>query len=448
MTRRLARFGKGTVTPGGSLPSGRRNHPTMTRLVLTVLVFCLSASAAAADQAVLPGGRLVEGKLRCDRGGRLTFVSTDRRALAAAEVRGYRLATAVPYFRGTPAHLVRLAGDEQLSGVFASMDADRLRLRTAWSERLTIPRRGVVALTHLPGWRTVRHAALSSRPADTAISGGPDFGPRGVQLRRAGQEVSWQIHRPLSEGRVGIDWREEPGTTGARWVVETRFATSAGDRWLRVVLAGAGTTLVVEGSLPGTTRVVERIAASRRLTVTFSSVGVRLLADDAVLWHTPVEASGGALRQVRLACLEAPAETKAAGAVSFTDWTLETAAVWPQRPTGEPGQDELWLASGDQLFGRVAAADSAGVELHTGQVRRRLPWSDLLGWYPRREAAVPPAEAPTVRLELHSGLRPGCDILDGRLLHLDDRAAEIVHPQLGTLTIPRMYVAALLEMPR
>lgn len=420
----------------------------MTRLVLTVLVLCLSASAAPADQAVLPGGRLVEGKLRCDRGGSLSFVPADRRALAAADVRGYRLATAVPHFRGTPAHLVRLAGDEQLSGVFAGMDADQVRLRTAWSERLTIPRCGIVALTHLPGWRTVRHASLSGRPADAAVSGTPVFGPLGVQLRRPGQEVSWQMRRPLSEGRVGIDWREEPGTTGARWVVEARFATPAGDRRLRVVLAGGGMTLAVEGTLPGTTRAVERIAALRRLTVAFSAVGVRLLADDAVLWHTPAEASGGALRQVRLACLPASAESQAAGAVTFTDWTVETAAAWPRRPAGEPGQDELWLASGDQLFGRVTAADAGGVELLARQVTRRLPWSDLLGWYPRRVAAVPPAEAPTVRLELHSGLRPGYDILDGRLLQLDDRAAVVVHPLLGTLTIPRPFLAAVLELPR
>ncbi|MFO0930548.1 MAG: hypothetical protein U0736_26545 [Gemmataceae bacterium] len=48
-----------------------------------------------------------------------------------------------------------------------------------------------------------------------------------------------------------------------------------------------------------------------------------------------------------------------------------------------------------------------------------------------------------VRLELHSPFRPERDVLIGTLIRLDARHAQLRHPLLGDLTLPRSHLATL-----
>src|SRR5207245_353627 len=75
----------------------------------------------------------------------------------------------------------------------------------------------------------------------------------------------------------------------------------------------------------------------------------------------------------------------------WTELGVERAVAFSPRPPGDPTQDELWLASGDQLFGKVVRADRKEVALEGRFGTRSFPWSALRGWFRRRTAAPPAA---------------------------------------------------------
>lgn len=414
----------------------------MTRTVLSLLLLALACRYVRGDHAHLAGGQRIEGTLRLDHGGALAFDRRTGGTVALADVQSFHLAAAPPPSWDGPAQLLRLSAEEEAAGEFLQLRDERLVVRTGWADRLLVPRAGLLALTHLPGWRTLRRESLTQLLPDVERTGAPAFAADGVRLSRVGQALTWPVRPSLAEGRLGVTWQEEGAPAGARWAVDLTFAAKAGDRTLRILLAGADRHLTVEGSASGTGQAVARTATPRRLLVTFMTGSVRIVADDAVVWYTLTEGPGGALRQVRLTCLPANGAS-VRGAVRFAHLTLESAAPWPRRPPAEPRQDELWLASGDQVFGRVTHADADGLDLQARHGRHHFAWSELLGWYPRRVAPVTSLPGTRVRLELHSGMRPERDVLVGTLIGLDSRQAVLRHPLLGELTLPRANLASL-----
>ena len=75
-------------------------------------------------------------------------------------------------FRAGPGMRLCLQGGQELTGLFLGLDRDQLAFRTAWTDRLAVPRRAVVALTHLPGWQPVRSDDLTGKLAGWTVQGG------------------------------------------------------------------------------------------------------------------------------------------------------------------------------------------------------------------------------------------------------------------------------------
>src|SRR5206468_1618735 len=154
------------------------------------------------------------------------------------------------------------------------------------ADKLLVPRRAAAALTPLPGWRTLVDEDLSSRPGGWAFAGGPAFDPGGATLRSPGQSLDYKPPSPLPEGRGGVNFRDRGTPSGARWQFEAVFASPAGERALRVTLAGPSTHYEVDpGGLKGSGRRVKRAPGPHRLVVGFSARSLRVTCDDAVLWY-------------------------------------------------------------------------------------------------------------------------------------------------------------------
>ena len=133
------------------------------------------------------------------------------------------------------------------------------------------------------------------------------------------------------------------------------------------------------------------------------------------------------------------------GKVDIRGVAFEVAEPVRRRPPGDPTRDELWLASGDQLFGDVKRADAEGIEIVGKFGTRSYAWKELRGWFPRR-SAVAPRKSPKgveVRVQIHSGTRAECDVLEGVLTTLDAKEATLYHRLLGELTIPRSSIASI-----
>jgi hypothetical protein len=412
----------------------------MPRTVMVLIGLAVALASAPADEAVLDGGERVKGELSLTKTGQVLFAPQQRGRTINGAIE-YRLGGRPAPFRAGPGMLLRLPGDQEVTGLFLGLQRDRLVFRTAWAERIEVPLRAVVSLTHLPGWRPVFRHDLSAKLTGWTVQGTPGTDESGVILDKPGQSLSCAPARPIDAGRLGVNFREQGSPAGARWVVEAVFAHKGGERTVRVNLAGTGTHLdVATGGLAGTAASVPRGNGWRRLWLDFTTGSLRIGVDDEALWWTLAQGPGGPLRRVRLACVAERGTP--AGRVVLAQFVLERAVTERPHPRGDPGQDELWLAGGDQVFGRVVRADAHSVELKGRFGVRRFAWTRLRGWFPRRQdAGLSSARGPLVRVGIRSGLRSAEDELEGTLTALDRRQVKLRHPVLGEVALERSRVA-------
>jgi hypothetical protein len=391
-------------------------------------------------------GRTTHGTLRLEKTGKLLFTPTTAlKAIARDDLSEVRFDTESPIFRAAPGCLLYLTNGQQIAGVFLGLEKDHLLFHTAWADRLSVPRRGAVALTHLPGWQPVFVEDFRNKLSVRRVRGEPSTSEGSVLLKKPGQSLSYILPTPIDAGRIGVNFREDGAPTGARWSIEAVFAPKSSERVVRVSLAGEKELAVDSAGLEGTAQGLERAAGWRRLRIEIGPGALRIMCDNDVLWYTLKQGPGGPLREIRLVCAESGKPALMPGGMAFGDFLVERSVPQRPRPPGEPDQDELWLAGGDQLFGDVLRADRTSVELKGRFGVRRYPWTSLRGWFLKRakSPAITPGRGQAVRLSLHSGLRLALDVLEGELTAMDARHLTLNHPLLGRLAIPRSVVARL-----
>jgi hypothetical protein len=239
---------------------------------------------------------------------------------------------------------------------------------------------------------------------------------------------------PREAGALSVNVHLPDSTGEARWEVAADFADGA-DRAVRVGLAGPGGAYTVETSVPRQEGVaVNRSSGWHRLVIEFSPTSLLVTVDDRLLWFNGDRGAGPGLRRVRLSCVG----DKPAGAVAFDELTLLRRADDLPRPVVAPGRDELWLAGGDQLFGKLVTADRRGIAWEDRASRRTWPWSEVRGLFPARVVRPPrTTTGEQVRLVLHPAAGPEPDQLDGVMTALGAQRLTLDHPALGELTLPR-----------
>lgn len=430
-----------------------RGCPRLARGCAALLsLACLLAALSGAEEAWRRDGRRLDGNLKLDS-GQLRFQPTRGEALAPADLTRIRFAEGKPSpFRVGDARRVRLWDGEQITGQILELNKETLRLRTAWSKRLELPRVAVASIEPLPGWRTLLDENLGNdwhafkttgEPARIDAEDGTT--PKALVLRAAGQSLAYTLPKPLSAGRVGINFREQGQASGARWTVELLFQQGEHARRVTITIAGDGGHYRIDaGSLAGTARQVARTPGWHRLLVQFRKQALRLTCDDEVLWYNLEEGPGGTLRRVTLACRPSSRDEALRGAVAWTAFCIERAVVERPPPPAEAEQDTVRLHADDQLFGRIVQADRRNLEIEGRFGKRSLPWTAVSGCSFRRPAAPPKAsKGARVRLLVRSGLCAESDVLEGVVTALDERRLILRHALLGELIFERGQVREL-----
>jgi hypothetical protein len=268
-------------------------------------------------------------------------------------------------------------------------------------------------------------------------------GDHGLLLDAAGQSAAYALPAAIDVGSLGVNFHVPDAAAGARWQVEAEFGAPAGPKVVRVTVADETDAYAVDAPAPRD----EGVGAARRpgwhrLGVEFGAKSLLVTVDDAVLWYSRGKGPGGPLREVRLSCAAGKGALR--GAVAFDEFTLtRTADVLP-RPAGAEGQDGAWLASGDELFGRLTRLDRRGLELEGRFGKRAYSWGEARGAFPQRPA-LPSAttEGAHVRVWLRPAAGSDPDELAGVLRALDDRRLTLRHPALGDLEIDRARLLRL-----
>ena len=386
-------------------------------------------------------GRATHGALTADEAGRLRFTPQGGDGPLPPNSFAFIRFPVAPTdpFRVAFVRRLLLPDGQRLTGRLLAAGGDAVALRTAWSDRLEAPRSAVVALRQPPGRLSVFEDDFGDGLKAWVVSGKPavEGDPPAVRLSEPGQRMAYAPPEPPEAGRVGVNFRDRDAA-GGRWLAELRFQGDGEVHTLRVTLAGPGDAYEVEA--PGVSGDAQRLARSpgwHRLEVRFSRDSLAVLCDDAVLWSDVRRGPGGTLRQISLACVEAAKSGQARGRVEFTEFALSRSVDEPPRPPGDAGQDEVWLADGDQLFGAIPHIGLRDVELQGRFGKRSLPWSGVRSCWFKRAVAPRPAEGAHVRLWIDSGLDMEPDILDGVLKSLDDKQLILQHASLGELHVPR-----------
>jgi hypothetical protein len=383
----------------------------------------LAAGLPAAEVLRHEDGRRESGALSL-AGGRLHF--TPAGGVAAPLSGGlvdFAPATPAPLRVGA-AHRVLLRGGQRLTGQLLGLDAETLRLRTAWAEQADVPRAAVVAVTHPAGLRTV----WADDFAAWAAEGMPARRGAEVVLDRAGQTLTRAFETGPREGRV-VAFFEARDAAGGRWALEAGF----GEARLRLVIGRDGYAAEAQGVGGGGTP-ARPSPGWHRAEIRFGPHAVAVLVDEAVVWSDLDRGVAGPLTRLHLTC----AGDAVGGAVAWSEVAVGEAAPDSPRLPGDPAQDEVWRADGDQLFGRVVTADRRSVDFDGPGGRRSLPWAGLRGLW-LADAAPPPraSDGAHVRLWLRPGAGGEPDELEGLVTGLDERRLTLRHPLLGELSLPR-----------
>jgi len=418
--------------------------PLLGAVRFLILVATLTGAAPAAvcsEEAVDADGKATPGVLTLDGAGRLSFTPQGQTRPSPSDSIAFIRFPVVPTdpFRVAFVRRLLLPNGQRVTGRLLAADGDGLALRTPWADRLEAPRSAVVALRQPPGRLSMFEDDFSDGLKAWGVSGKPavDGDPPVVRLSEPGQRLAYAPAEPPEAGRVGVNFRDRDAA-GGRWLAELRFQGDGEVHTLRVTLAGPGDAYEVEPpDTDGDAHRVTRSPGWHRLEVRFSGDSLAVLCDDAVLWSDLHRGPGGTLRQVSLACVETAKSGEPRGRVAFAEFALTRSVDELPRPPGDAGQDEVWLADGDQLFGDIPHIGLRAVELQGRFGKRSLPWSDVRGCRFKHAAPPRPAEGPHVRLWIDSGLDQEPDILDGVLKSLDDKQLILQHPSLGELHVPR-----------
>jgi hypothetical protein len=417
-------------------------------LPVTAGVALVMSVPSLADDALLMDGRTVHGHLALTGAGRLSFAPTGQNSpIPFEQIGAVRSTIPAPAPWRVPAvQRFALTDGQSLTGEFLGLDAQNVSLRTAWADRLTIPRRAVLAVTHPLGFVPIFTEDFEAELKAWNLTGTPALsnahqtsGQHSLRLSRAGQAAEYVLASALEAGRVGVNFYEAGAPAGAHWVIETEFQGATVPRQVRGLIAGEAEGYQVEvPEGPGAGDRVPRTPGWHRFSMYFSAASLLVTVDEAVLWYSRRHGPGGPLRKVRLACIALPSGGAARGEVLFDDFGVARAVDRLLHRFEEPGRDELWLLHGDQLFGDIVQADRRAIHLRGSFGLRTFAWSEVRGIFLRRPTPAPQTtDGEHVRLWLHSGYGSDFDELEGTLQALDERRLKLHHPVLGELTIDR-----------
>ena len=244
---------------------------------------------------------------------------------------------------------------------------------------------------------------------------------------------------------MGVNFQQLGTGQQARCLLELHFRQEKKTQVLRVTLAGPGGYPTEIAGLEGTACTVERTPGWHRIGVQFSRRSLRVLVDDQAVWYNLERGPAGPLTQVRLAL---PGKRGRAWALDLTAFAVSRSVDEETHPPGDPTQDEVWLVSGDQLFGQVTTADARSLTIQGRYGQRTLPWTAVRGLYLRQPAKAPGQVGGGARVRLHTGLTPEPDLLQGEVLGQDADRLKLRHPLLGELSIERRWVKQVRQPER
>lgn len=420
------------------------------RCTLLFAIFLACANTVAADglpaTAKHRDGRMTAGELSIAPSGAFRFQYRNK-AVSLEGIEVFRNARhAMTPLRIPVPIQVHLSNQQSLLGEVIQLDETTVALRTAWADRMAIPRRAVERIAHPPGWRPIFVDAFERDLGKWKVlgkverrAGAATSGKSSLVLDAQGQSAAFELPEPLAVGKLGVNCLIPNEVKGRAWHIELEFArTKAKPSNVRVEISGPGDSFTVQS--PGKPEFegrVRRTPGWKRLTVEWSQESLCIFADDLVLWS---QSGGpdGELRACRLKCDSTERSRGDAGEVRFDDFAVHAATKSRSeiRPLLDAAQDAICSWDGDVLFGKLKSMDPVGMVLEGQFGKRTFPWTETQ-FVGARRTGVPgdSTDGEHVRITLRTNDNQR-DVLVGAVKSLTSKQLVLQHSSLGEVPIP------------
>jgi hypothetical protein len=125
------------------------------------------------------------------------------------------------------------------------------------------------------------------------------------------------------------------------------------------------------------------------------------------------------------------------GSLWLGEFLLTARTPPPARTPGPRDLDEIWLATGDQVFGSIISADEREIIFKARFGKRTFPWKSVRGMFFGKQALSP---SHGVMVYIRSGPGVSADVLSGPIVDLNERRMLLRHDLLGEIAIERAQV--------
>ncbi len=446
---------------------GRRGPRAWNRTRTWTIGLILAASPLATARAlgqdgpgrvealVKPDGGRVEGSLAFDPAKGFSLRTGDG---VEAIGRGATLAVEAPWpnsarAAGLPPFHIVLGQEQQVSGRLTRMDDKAVRIEDGPSgATLNIDRAGIQTVSQRPGEAVdVQDGFETLELAKWSIVGAPEVsadpklsGGHSLQLPAGGSAVTRKLASPVTSGRIELAFLDDTNVAeGHQYFVDLLFRGTSGAESVRAVLGWADDSLAVQ-SPGGPALVVQRLARRkgwRRLDIRFGPGRTEVAVDGDDLAHG--KGATGPLVEIRLGTERLPKAPPAAKglAAHFDDLRIVRQAGTSTSPEIDPGQDEVRLVEGDQIFGALEPADADRLSLKVDGKSVGFAWREVSAVrLARKPSPSPLLEGHWARVAWRAA--PGDDIHDldraeGVVKGLTAGSLTLATPYAGTFAVPR-----------
>lgn len=427
--------------------------------------FQLEPIATALDRE----GRRIAVRLAVPSAGALRVEAQDGRPIRFDDLQAVGFpgpggrAGAGPAVESAPSFRLELGGGQGVSGNLIELDESQIRFAVGEGpsrQNLSFDRSGVTAVTQRAGevlvladdfdsmdrgrWETEGAAEV------VELSGLP--GEKGLRIASGMSSVRHKLETPLGSGRIEFFFLWQPvEKTGDRAEFVMSFEGEHGREAIRVIL-GWGE------AFPGV-QVDDRAALVVQplvLTPGWHRLGMRFRADRTmVAVDGDILATGsgpsGPLTEFAWTAVDS-GRTGTEGGQSLQVDQLRVARYIepPLTPEIDPGQDEVRLAVGDQIWGKILSADAGAVWLEVDGTRVSIPWAEVAGLYFRRQAkASRPLDGQFLLVEWEPrGGQGEIDRLEGAFVSLEKEGLNMETSYGGLVRIPPDRLRRLVPLGR
>jgi hypothetical protein len=438
--RRSYRLGRPASLPGGAW---------RTVLLVIVMIFNLPAPVARSDEALLLDGSRQQGELRL-REERLEFFLPGQKTpvpwpqLDRVMLAQQALQPMAPPFWWQ----ATLANGDSFACQLIELESNAIICDSIWFQGLRVRRNAIRSLERPLGWapwlrQEFAKEARGWKETRDGHESPATVSAEGLTLGADVKTLQFTPDSPLPLGKVLLRLKEVMPKPGGRWQLRMGIEDEGTFQPVKIVFGGNELVELQAPGLKSLRQAVQVTDAGTLLQVEIGPAHIHVSANDRLAAWTERGYRAARLRSLSLEPVNAANEPESSAKLMVQEFALARRLEPLPRPPAHPELDEVWLESGDSLFGTYRSLNAQFLELGMASTPRRVLWSQIRGLYPKqlvaRDLSLP---APwQLTLSDPSSLEPAH--LSGTVRSWSEREVVLIHPLMGELKIPRNQIKSV-----